>query len=30
LRAVGWQPTAVDLRHLRDELRGFLRAALAP
>ena len=30
LRAVGWQPTAVDLRHLRDELRAFLRAALAP
>jgi AcrR family transcriptional regulator len=30
LRAVGWQPTAVDLRHLRDELRAFLRAVLAP
>jgi AcrR family transcriptional regulator len=30
LRAVGWQPTAVDLRHLRDELRAFLRAALSP
>lgn len=30
LRAVGWQPTPVGLRHLRDELRGFLRAALAP
>ena len=30
LRAVGWQPTAVGLRHLRDELRSFLRAALAP
>jgi hypothetical protein len=27
---VGWQPTAVGLRHLRDELRTFLRAALAP
>jgi AcrR family transcriptional regulator len=30
LRAVGWQPTAVGLRHLRDELRSFLRAALSP
>ena len=30
LRAVGWQPTAVELRHLRDELRSFLRAALTP
>jgi AcrR family transcriptional regulator len=30
LRAVGWQPTAAGLRHLRDELRDFLRAALAP
>lgn len=30
LRSVGWQPTAVGLRHLRDELRSFLRAALAP
>jgi TetR/AcrR family transcriptional regulator len=30
LRAVGWQPDAVGLRKLRDELRGFLRAALAP
>jgi AcrR family transcriptional regulator len=30
LRAVGWQPTAINLRHLRDELRAFLRAALAP
>ncbi len=30
LRATGWRPTAVDLRHLRDELRAFLRAALAP
>lgn len=30
LRAVGWEPTVVGLRRLRDELRGFLRAALAP
>lgn len=30
LRTVGWQPTAIGLRHLRDELRAFLRAALAP
>ncbi len=30
LRAVGWRPTVVGLRHLRDELRSFLRAALAP
>ncbi len=30
LRAVGWQPDAVGLRRLRDELRAFLRAALAP
>ena len=30
LRAVGWQSTPVGLRHLRDELRSFLRAALAP
>lgn len=30
LAAVGWQPTAVGLRHLRDELRAYLRAALAP
>lgn len=30
LRAVGWQPTAVGLRHLRDELRSFLKAALSP
>lgn len=30
LRAVRWRPTPVGLRHLRDELRGFLRAALAP
>lgn len=30
LRAVGWRADAVGLRRLRDELRGFLRAALAP
>ena len=30
LRAVGWWPTVPGLRHLRDELRSFLRAALAP
>jgi TetR/AcrR family transcriptional regulator len=30
LRAVGWTPSTVELRHLRDELRRFLRAALAP
>ena len=30
LRAVGWSPTAADLRRLRDELRSFLRAALTP
>lgn len=30
LRAVGWSPSMVDLRHLRNELRSFLRAALAP
>lgn len=30
LRAVGWQATASGLRGLRDELRAFLRAALAP
>jgi TetR/AcrR family transcriptional regulator len=30
LRAVGWEPTAVGLRHLRDELRSFLVAALTP
>ena len=30
LRAVGWRPTAAGLRKLRDELRAFLRAALAP
>lgn len=30
LRVVGWKPTLVDVRHLRTELRAFLRAALAP
>ena len=30
LRAVGWQPTAIGLRRLRDELRAFLRASLTP
>ena len=30
LRAVGWHSDAVGLRSLRDELRTFLRAALAP
>lgn len=30
LRAVGWRPTVIGLRQLRDELRAFLRAALAP
>ncbi|MFW2332847.1 TetR/AcrR family transcriptional regulator [Ilumatobacter sp.] len=30
LRAVGWRPTLPGLRHLRDELRRFLHAALAP
>lgn len=30
LRAVQWEPTAAGLRRLRDELRSFLRAALAP
>ncbi|NNE12068.1 MAG: hypothetical protein HKN41_07460, partial [Ilumatobacter sp.] len=30
LRAVGWQADPVGLRHLRDELRAFLRAALSP
>lgn len=30
LRAVGWQADAAGLRRLRDELRAFLRAALAP
>jgi AcrR family transcriptional regulator len=30
LRAVGWSADATGLRRLRDELRAFLRAALAP
>jgi AcrR family transcriptional regulator len=30
LRAVGWSPSTVELRRLRNELRGFLRAALRP
>jgi len=30
LRAVGWRPTTPGLRRLRDELRTFLQAALAP
>lgn len=30
LRAVEWRADAVGLRRLRDELRAFLRAALAP
>jgi len=30
LRISGWQATPAGLRRLRDELRGFLRAALAP
>ncbi len=30
LRAVGWTADAAGLRKLRDELRSFLRAALAP
>ena len=30
LRAVGWTANIVALRHLRDELRAFLRAALTP
>ncbi|MEM8620314.1 MAG: TetR/AcrR family transcriptional regulator [Actinomycetota bacterium] len=30
LRAVEWSPDTVGLRHLRDELRAYLRAALAP
>lgn len=29
LRAVGWTPSVVELRHLRNELRAFLRAALS-
>ena len=30
LRAVGWTADAAGLRRLRDELRAYLRAALAP
>lgn len=30
LRSVGWTPDVAGLRALRDELRGFLRAALRP
>ena len=30
LRAIGWTPSAAGLRHLRDELRAYLRAALTP
>lgn len=30
LRVTGWRPSVTELRHLRDELRAFLRAALAP
>ncbi len=30
LRTVGWTADAAGLRKLRDELRGFLRSALAP
>jgi AcrR family transcriptional regulator len=30
LRAVGWAPSTVELRRLRAELLGFLRAALSP
>lgn len=30
LRAIRWQATPTGLRRLRDELRAFLRAALAP
>ena len=30
LRTVGWRADAAGLRSLRDELRSFLRAALAP
>ncbi len=30
LRAVGWQPSTVELRRLRNELLAFLRAALSP
>ena len=30
LRVNGWEPTTAGLRHLRDELLAFLRAALRP
>lgn len=30
VRAVGWTGSVVGLRHLRDELRAFLRSALQP
>jgi AcrR family transcriptional regulator len=30
VRAVGWQASSAGLRQLRNELRGFLRAALQP
>jgi hypothetical protein len=30
LRVNGWQPTTAGLRHLRDEMIAFLRAALRP
>jgi AcrR family transcriptional regulator len=30
LAVTGWRPTIGELRSLRDELRAFLRAALAP
>jgi hypothetical protein len=30
LRAVGWAPSAVELRRLRSEVRAFLQAALRP
>ena len=30
LRAVGWQPSAAGLRHLRAELLAYLRAGLTP
>jgi len=30
LRVTGWHPSVAELRRLRDELRAFLHAALAP
>jgi AcrR family transcriptional regulator len=30
LRVTGWEPSVAELRRLRRELQGFLRAALAP